>query len=152
VEPIAQEPEPTPEPKPDDRAEGEAAPVEGDRGEDHRDVEVPEGSEDARGQGHFRPEDQQAASSAIAAQKSEAEVAAERDEARQEVEELNIKDLQERLAILARENEEKDKRIFKLEEDLRDTTSKLRDTERKLFASEASGGADAPKSKTCAIM
>ncbi|GFO43884.1 hypothetical protein PoB_007038900 [Plakobranchus ocellatus] len=69
-----------------------------------------------------------------------------------EAEESRIKDLQERLAVLARENEEKDKRVFRLEEELKDTQTRLRETERRLLQAESRAGAEPPKSKTCIIM
>ena len=63
-----------------------------------------------------------------------------------------VKDLQERLAVLARENEEKDKRVFKLEAELKEAQTRLRETERRLLHAESNQGQEAPKSKTCVIM
>lgn len=84
-------------------------------------------------------------SSQSAMASSEADTSRQRDRA-------TVKDLQERLAILARENEEKDKRVFKLEEELKEAQTRLRETERRLIHAENNQGQEPPKSKTCAIM
>ncbi|GFR77844.1 hypothetical protein ElyMa_000518300 [Elysia marginata] len=69
-----------------------------------------------------------------------------------EADSSRVKDLQERLAVLARENEEKDKRVFKLEAELREAQTRLRETERRLLHAENNAGQEPPKSKTCVIM
>ncbi|RUS81145.1 hypothetical protein EGW08_011086, partial [Elysia chlorotica] len=69
-----------------------------------------------------------------------------------EADQSRVKDLQERLAILARENEDKDKRFFKLEAELKETQTRLRETERRLIHAESHAVAEPPKSKTCVIM
>nr|KAG5708820.1 hypothetical protein BaRGS_031974 [Batillaria attramentaria] len=66
--------------------------------------------------------------------------------------EAKVKDLQSRLAILAGEDAEKDRRIQKLEEDLRDTNSRLINAERQAALGAEALNQDTPKSKTCVVM
>jgi hypothetical protein len=67
--------------------------------------------------------------------------------------EAKVKDLQGRLATLASEDAEKDRRIQKLQEDLAETTSRLVAAERQaVLSNEAAQRQQAPKSKTCVVM